>query len=137
MIALPDLIPTNWKIGAALLLADALVAVDAYRVHDADQAGFGRATTERAARDSLAVFNRVKENTPSVLSRTPSTPLSRKPKMKNLLLLFSVFMLTACESAPEPVDLPPPPNPKMPAAATAPIYPVGWYAKTSKEMRER
>lgn len=62
MIALPDVIPTSWKIGAVLLLTGALVAVDAWRVHEADQAGFGRATTERAARDAIAVFTRVKEN---------------------------------------------------------------------------
>lgn len=51
MIALPDVIPTSWKVGAALLLIGVLFAVDAYRVHEADQTGYVRATTERAARD--------------------------------------------------------------------------------------
>lgn len=62
MIALPDVIPISWKIGAALLLVGTLVTVDAYRVHEADQAGFDRATSERSARDAVAVFTRVKEN---------------------------------------------------------------------------
>jgi prophage endopeptidase len=56
------LVPASWKIGAVLLLVAALVAVDAWRVQEADQVGFDRATTERAARDSIAVFTRVKEN---------------------------------------------------------------------------
>jgi hypothetical protein len=62
MIALPAVIPTSWKIGAVLLLAGALVAVDAWRVHAADQGGFNRATTERAARDGIAVVTRVHDN---------------------------------------------------------------------------
>lgn len=62
MIKLPDVIPTSWKIGAVLALAGALFAIDAYRVHAADKAGFDRATSERAARDAVAVFTKVKEN---------------------------------------------------------------------------
>jgi hypothetical protein len=62
MIALPSVIPTSWKIGALLALLALVGAVDAWRVHEADQAGFDRATTERAARDAVAVFTRVKEN---------------------------------------------------------------------------
>lgn len=58
-----SLIPLSWKIGAALAVVATLVAVDAYRVHEVDQAGFDRATSERAARDAVAVVTRVQSNT--------------------------------------------------------------------------
>lgn len=61
-MTLPDIIPIWWKVGAALAIAGAALAVDAYRVHSADAAGFERATTERAARDASAVFQRVQDN---------------------------------------------------------------------------
>ena len=59
---LPDVIPLSWKIGAVVALAGTLLAVDTYRIHRADQRGFDRATTERAARDASAVFHRVQDN---------------------------------------------------------------------------
>lgn len=57
-----SLIPTSWKIGAALALIGALAAAHTWRVHQADQEGFDRATSERAARDTVAVVNRVQSN---------------------------------------------------------------------------
>lgn len=60
MIPFPSVV---WKIGAALALIGALAAAHTWRVHQADQEGFDRATSERAARDLAAVVNRVGENT--------------------------------------------------------------------------
>lgn len=40
-----------WKIGAVLALVAALISIDTWRVHEADQAGFDRATSQRAERD--------------------------------------------------------------------------------------
>lgn len=62
MISMLDVIPSNWKIGAALLLVAGLVGVDVWRVHEADKAGFDRAITERAARDAVSVVTRIQEN---------------------------------------------------------------------------
>lgn len=56
------IIPTSWKVGAVLLMAGALFAADAYRVHRADQRGFDRSTSERAARDASALFHRLQDN---------------------------------------------------------------------------
>lgn len=84
MIALPDVIPTSWKIGAVLVLAAALVAVDAWRVHAADQAGFDRATSERAARDAVAVFNRTKENEATSIKQAATNVTITKVKNEEL-----------------------------------------------------
>lgn len=84
MIAVPDVIPTSWKIGAALLLCGALVGVDAYRVHGADQAGFQRATTERSARDASAVFHRVQDNVAEAAKNTDINKFLTKDQNEKL-----------------------------------------------------
>lgn len=84
MIKIPDVIPTSWKIAAVLALAAALVSVDAWRVHRADQAGFDRATSERAARDAVAVFNRVKENEATSIKQAATNTFITKVKNEEL-----------------------------------------------------
>jgi prophage endopeptidase len=59
---LPDVIPLPWKIGTALALVGALAVAHIWRVHQADQNGFDRATSERAARDAIAIISRVQNN---------------------------------------------------------------------------
>lgn len=76
-----SLIPLPWKIGAGLALVAGLVAVDAYRVHEADLAGFNRATTERAARDGVAVLHRTAEN--AVITATQASINTVITKAKN------------------------------------------------------
>lgn len=59
---LPSVIPTSWKIGAALaLVAAAIAAGVAYRSH-VYQLGFDAAVSERAGRDLRAVVGRVQDN---------------------------------------------------------------------------
>jgi hypothetical protein len=57
------MIPLPWKIGAAIVLAGALVAAGATYHHHVYQQGFGAAVSERAMRDSLAVIHRATDNT--------------------------------------------------------------------------
>lgn len=59
---LPDIIPWYWWTGAGLVLAAGLTAAYTWRVHEADQAGYDRAVSERAARDMVAVVTRTTEN---------------------------------------------------------------------------
>lgn len=84
MITLPKVIPTWWTIGAALALVAAAVAVDAYRVHQADQAGFDRATSERAARDLAAVVNRTQENAATAIKQAATNTTITKVKNEEL-----------------------------------------------------
>jgi prophage endopeptidase len=62
MISLPDVIPTSWKIGAALALAAALAAAGSAYRHHVYQQGFEAAVDQRAARDGVAIATRVKGN---------------------------------------------------------------------------
>lgn len=57
-----SLIPLPWKIGAAALLAGALVAAGAAYHHHVYQSGYDAAVTARAAQDAAAVFHRVQDN---------------------------------------------------------------------------
>ena len=81
---LPDVIPLSWKIGAVIALAGALLAVDTYRIHRADQRGFDRATTERAARDTAAVFRRVQDNAVAAAHNTDINNFLTKAKNEEL-----------------------------------------------------
>lgn len=84
MIKMLDVIPASWKIGAGLVLLAALVSVDAWRVHKADQAGFDRATSERAARDAVAIFDRVKENEATSIKQAATNFTITKAKNEEL-----------------------------------------------------
>lgn len=81
---MPDIIPTSWKIGAVVVLAGVLLAVDTYRIHRADQRGFARATTERAARDASAVFHRVQDNAAAAAHNTDINKFLTKAKNEEL-----------------------------------------------------
>jgi prophage endopeptidase len=59
---IPDVIPTSWKIGAALALAAALAASGTAYHHHVYQQGFAAAVDQRAARDGIAIATRVKAN---------------------------------------------------------------------------
>lgn len=83
-MTLPDVIPTSWKIGAVIALAAALLAVDTYRVHRADQRGFARATTERAARDASAVSHRVQDNAALSIKQDSINTILTKAKNEEL-----------------------------------------------------
>jgi prophage endopeptidase len=78
------IIPTSWKIGAALVLVAALAAAHTYRVHQADQHGFDRATSERAARDLTAVVKRVTENTALSIKQDSINAVLTKVKNEEL-----------------------------------------------------
>lgn len=79
-----SLIPLPWKIGAGLALVAGLVAVDAYRVHEAYLAGFNRATTERAARDSVAILHRTAENVVIAAAQASINTVITKAKNEEL-----------------------------------------------------
>lgn len=76
--------PLAWKIGAVLALIATLLAVDAWRVSKADQAGFDRATSERAARDAVAVFAQVKENEATSIKQAATNAFITKVKNEEL-----------------------------------------------------
>lgn len=60
---MPDVIPTSWKIGAALALFGAVVAGGAaYRSHVYHE-GYDQAVTDRKAADLKAITTRVQQNT--------------------------------------------------------------------------
>lgn len=73
-----------WKAGAALALVATLMAVDAWRVRAADKRGFDRATSERAARDAVAVFARVKENEATSIKQAATNFTITKAKNEEL-----------------------------------------------------
>lgn len=81
---LPDVIPLSWKIGAVIALAGVLLAVDTYRILRADQRGFDRATTERAARDASAVFHRVQDNVAAAAKNEALNKFLAKAKNEEL-----------------------------------------------------
>jgi hypothetical protein len=84
MIALPDVIPLPWKIGAAAaLLAAAAGAVLAYGSHKYDQ-GHEAAITERAAQDAVAIINRTKENTVQGFKQDAINAILTKAKNEEL-----------------------------------------------------
>jgi uncharacterized lipoprotein YajG len=51
--------------------------------------------------------------------------------MKSLICAAALLLLAGCASGPQyaPTELPPPPKPKAPPAATAPIHPPGWFQR--------
>lgn len=62
MMTIPDIIPWQWKAGAAVaLVAAAAAAVLAYGAHKYD-AGHEAAISERAAQDAVAIINRTTDN---------------------------------------------------------------------------
>ena len=75
------MIPLSWKIGAALALMAGLLLSGMAWHHSIDQGGFDRATSERAARDAIAVLARAQENT--VLAAQQATTNITITKAKN------------------------------------------------------
>lgn len=56
--------------------------------------------------------------------------------MKLLICASALLLLHGCASDPRyvPTDLPPPPRPRAPPAATAPIHPPGWFQQRLTEI---
>jgi prophage endopeptidase len=74
MIALPDVIPASWKLGAALAIAAALAGAGVAYHHHAYQQGFDGAVDQRAARDGVAIVTRLADN---AVAATHNTDINR------------------------------------------------------------
>lgn len=75
-----SLIPTGYKIGAALALVAVLAAAHVWSVHAADQRGFDRAVAERADRDAKAVLVRTAENAATAAKQAATNTTITKAK---------------------------------------------------------
>lgn len=75
-----SLIPTGYKIGAALALAAVLAAAHVWSVHAADQRGFDRAVAQRAASDAKAVLAHTAENAATAVKQAATNTTITKAK---------------------------------------------------------
>lgn len=84
MPTIPDVIPTSWKIGAALALAGAVIAGGAaYRSH-VYHLGYDQAKTDRAAADLVATTKRNKENAALAVKQDATNAKIEKVKNEEL-----------------------------------------------------
>jgi hypothetical protein len=84
MIALPDVIPTSWKLGALIALAGALSVGGVAYHHHVYQSGYDDAVTARAAADSIAVIHRGTENTALAIKQSAVNTLIEKATHEEL-----------------------------------------------------
>lgn len=75
-----SLIPTGYKIGAALALVAVLAAAHVWSVHAADQRGFDRAVAQRADSDAKAVLVRTAENAATAVKQAATNTTITKAK---------------------------------------------------------
>lgn len=81
---MPDVIPTSWKIGAALALAGAVVAgAAAYRSH-VYHAGYDQAVTDRKSADLKVITTRAKENAALAVKQDATNVKIEKVKNEEL-----------------------------------------------------
>ena len=78
------MIPLPWKIGATLGLFVTLATAGAAYRHHVYQRGFDTATSERAARDAVAVVTRTQDNAAQAIQQSTFNAIITKAKNEEL-----------------------------------------------------